>query len=99
LPYFYLTQEDSVLLKETDYNDLFTSTFDVWEERVVETYEDYQSFIKPNGETVLFAFEKIYNSWKKSKKKWFSRKKEDDMKSEPLVKISLWLMKKTIIIF
>lgn len=43
LPYFYLTQEDSVLLKETDYNDLFTSTFDVWEERVVETYKDYQS--------------------------------------------------------
>jgi len=39
------------------------------EDKLIETYDDYQSFIKPNGETVLFAFEKIYNSWKKSKKK------------------------------
>lgn len=42
LPYFRLTYEDAVLLKETDYNGLFSSTFDKWEERVVEVYTEFK---------------------------------------------------------
>jgi hypothetical protein len=41
LPYFNLTYEDAVLLKETSYNHLFTSTYDKWEERVVSVYSEF----------------------------------------------------------
>ncbi len=42
LPFFKLTYEDSVLLKETDYNSLFTSTYDKWEERVLAVYREFR---------------------------------------------------------
>lgn len=42
LPFFRLTYEDSVRLKETDYNSLFTSTYDKWEERVLAVYGEFQ---------------------------------------------------------
>ena len=42
LPYFRLTYEDALLLKETEYNSLFTSTFDVWEDRVVTIYNEFK---------------------------------------------------------
>ncbi len=42
LPFFRLTWEDSVLLKETEYNSLFTSTYDKWESRVVSVYEEFR---------------------------------------------------------
>lgn len=42
LPYFSLTYEDAILLKETKYNSLFTSTYDKWEERVVSVYKEFK---------------------------------------------------------
>jgi hypothetical protein len=42
LPFFNLTYEDAILLKETEYNTLFTSTYDKWEERVVEVYTEFK---------------------------------------------------------
>lgn len=42
LPFFNLTFEDAVLLKETDYNSLFTSTYTKWEERVEEVYKEFK---------------------------------------------------------
>lgn len=42
LPYFQLTYEDSILLKETEYNSLFTSTYDKWEDRVVGVYNEFK---------------------------------------------------------
>lgn len=42
LPFFNLTYEDAVLLKETDYNSLFSSTFDKWEDRVVSVYNEFK---------------------------------------------------------
>lgn len=42
LPYFNLTYDDAVLLKETDYNSLFSSTYDKWEDRVVSVYNEFK---------------------------------------------------------
>lgn len=42
LPYFILTYEDALNLKETDFDTVFTSTYDVWEERVVAVYKEFQ---------------------------------------------------------
>lgn len=42
LPYFYLTYEDAVALKETGYNHLFTSTYDKWEERLLTVYNEFK---------------------------------------------------------
>lgn len=38
LPGFILTCEDAVNLKETDYDYVFTSTYDKWEDRVAQVY-------------------------------------------------------------
>lgn len=42
LPNFILTYEDALNLKDTSYSDVFTSTYDVWEERVVSVYKEFQ---------------------------------------------------------
>lgn len=42
LPSFVLTYEDAIHLKETGYDSIFTSTYDVWEERVVDVYREFQ---------------------------------------------------------
>lgn len=42
LPNFILTYEDAVNLKETDYSTVFTSTFDKWEDRVVDIYLEFK---------------------------------------------------------
>lgn len=42
LPYFLLTYEDAVRLKETDSNSIFSSTFSKWEDRVVEVYKEFE---------------------------------------------------------
>lgn len=42
LPSFILTYEDAIHLKETGYDAIFTSTYDVWEERVVAVYKEFQ---------------------------------------------------------
>ena len=43
LPYFLLTYEDAVKLKESGYNDIFSSTFDKWEDRVVQIYQEFEA--------------------------------------------------------
>lgn len=42
LPYFYLTYESALELKDTDYNFLFTSTYSYWRERVLATYNEFK---------------------------------------------------------
>lgn len=42
-PYFILTWENPILLKESSYNKLFTSEYAVWAERVVATAEEFSS--------------------------------------------------------
>ena len=51
LPYFILTYEDALNLKETEFDAVFTSTYDVWEERVVAVYKEFQqNFQKVYGQ-------------------------------------------------
>jgi hypothetical protein len=38
-----LTYEDTVNLKNSGYDDIFTSTFRVWEERIVDTYNEFRN--------------------------------------------------------
>ena len=40
LPYFQLTQQSALNFRESDYDSVFSSTYDEWEDRVVEVYED-----------------------------------------------------------
>lgn len=40
LPYFQLTKESALNFRESDYDSIFSSTYDEWEDRVVEVYED-----------------------------------------------------------
>lgn len=42
LPHFVLTYEDAIQLKETDFDDIFTSTYNVWEDRVVAIYKEFK---------------------------------------------------------
>jgi len=42
LPYFYLTYESALNLRDTDYDTLFSSTYDDWEETVVKTYNEFK---------------------------------------------------------
>ena len=42
LPYFYLTYESALNLRDTDYDTLFSSTYADWEQTVVDTYKEYK---------------------------------------------------------
>lgn len=42
LPYFYLTYESALNLRDTDYDTLFSSTFVDWEDTVVTTYNEFK---------------------------------------------------------
>lgn len=42
-PYFYLTYESALNLKETNYTLLFSSTFDDWEQEVIDVYSDMKA--------------------------------------------------------
>ncbi|MBR6637401.1 MAG: hypothetical protein IKK96_00935, partial [Lachnospiraceae bacterium] len=54
LPYFYLTYENALKLKDTGYNFLFTSTYSYWKDRVVETYKEFnENFGDTYGEQMV----------------------------------------------
>ncbi len=54
LPYFYLTYENALKLKDTGYNFLFTSTYSYWKDRVVETYTEFkENFADTYGEQMI----------------------------------------------
>lgn len=54
LPYFYLTYENALKLKDTGYNFLFTSTYSYWKDRVVETYTEFkENFGDTYGEQMV----------------------------------------------
>jgi len=42
LPYFYLTYESALNLRDTGYDTLFSSTYSEWEETVVDTYKEFE---------------------------------------------------------
>lgn len=42
IPHFELTKEKTLKLKNTEYDHLFTSTFDLWKEKVVEIYKEFK---------------------------------------------------------
>lgn len=42
LPYFYLTYESALNLRDTDYDTLFSSTYSDWEATVAETYNEFK---------------------------------------------------------
>lgn len=42
IPYFYLTYESALNLRDTDYSTLFSSTYADWEDAVVETYLEFR---------------------------------------------------------
>ena len=42
LPYFYLTYESALNLRDTDYDELFSSTYADWENTVVDTYLEFK---------------------------------------------------------
>ncbi len=41
LPYFYLTYESALNLRDTDYDTLFSSTYADWEQTVIDTYKEF----------------------------------------------------------
>ena len=43
VPYFSLTYESALNLRETDYDEMFSSTFADWEDTLVETYQKYST--------------------------------------------------------
>ncbi len=43
LPFFYLTYEDALKLKDTGLNFLFTSTYSFWRDRVIEIYKEFEA--------------------------------------------------------
>lgn len=54
LPYFYLTYEDALKLKDTGLNFLFTSTYSFWRERVIDTYKEFEeNFGDTYGEQMI----------------------------------------------
>ena len=54
LPYFYLTYENALKLKDTEYNFLFTSTYSYWKDRVVDTYKEFnENFADTYGEQMV----------------------------------------------
>ncbi|MBE5949430.1 MAG: hypothetical protein E7261_10445 [Lachnospiraceae bacterium] len=54
LPYFYLTYENALKLKDTGYNFLFTSTYSYWKDRVVATYKEFnENFGDTYGEQMV----------------------------------------------
>ena len=54
LPYFYLTYESALKLKDTGYNFLFTSTYSYWKDRVVDTYNEFnENFGDTYGEQMI----------------------------------------------
>lgn len=42
LPYFYLTYESALNLRDTDYSTLFSSTYEDWESTVTDTYNEFK---------------------------------------------------------
>lgn len=42
LPYFFLTYESALNLRDTGFDQLFSSTYDDWEDTVVETYQEFK---------------------------------------------------------
>lgn len=42
MPYFFLTYESALKLRDTGYDSLFSSTYDDWEDRVVDTYLEFK---------------------------------------------------------
>lgn len=54
LPYFYLTYENALKLKDTGYNFLFTSTYSFWRDRVIDTYKEFEeNFGDTYGEQMI----------------------------------------------
>ncbi len=54
LPYFHLTQEPALNFRESDFDDIFSSTYDEWEDRVVEVYQDmYQNLQEVYGQPLI----------------------------------------------
>lgn len=43
LPYFYLTYESALNLRDTDYSTLFSSTYGDWENIVIDTYDEFKT--------------------------------------------------------
>lgn len=43
IPYFYLTYESALNLRHTNYDTLFSSTYDDWEATVVDTYNEFKT--------------------------------------------------------
>ena len=41
LPNFIITNEDAINLRESDFDYVFTSTYDVWKDRITETYQEF----------------------------------------------------------
>ena len=54
LPFFYLTYESALNLRDTDYDTLFSSTYADWENTVVDTYKEFQeNFSCVYGEQIV----------------------------------------------
>ena len=43
LPNFIITNEDAINLRESDFDYVFTSTYDVWKDRITEIYQEFIS--------------------------------------------------------
>ncbi len=41
VPYFYLTYESALNLRDTDYDTVFSSTYSDWEQTVIDTYTEF----------------------------------------------------------
>lgn len=59
MPYFELTYTGSEQLKYTDYNQLFSSEFDTWQDEVVEIYKDFNANLKDVWNSYIVSHEEV----------------------------------------
>lgn len=58
-PHFELTQKSPTLLKNTNYNLLFTSENDKWKDRVIAIYREFAENLKPVRGAAILRHERI----------------------------------------
>ena len=57
-PTYILTKESPTLLQDADYNELFTSCNDMWQERILEVYQDMVRRLQPIQNTTVIRHER-----------------------------------------
>lgn len=58
VPSYILTKESPTLLQDADYNELYTSCNDMWQERILAVYQDMSQRLQPVQNTTVVRHER-----------------------------------------